>query len=202
MFSNMFITVFFIDKSLKTHALFLTSLILTWLYTGIFISVHDCIHNDYTIHGIIMSHYYSFIDYKILRENHFKHHTYSGTQLDPDFSEEKMINWFFSFMKKYSTIKQFVLLGIKYNLYLYFFPKINVFFLTILPPILSALQLFYFGIYIPHNKNNVYEDKNNAYTDYNKSRLFHLLTCFNFGYHHEHHLYPKIQWWYLSPEEK
>ncbi|MEO1265510.1 MAG: fatty acid desaturase, partial [Pseudomonadota bacterium] len=69
-------------------------------------------------------------------------------------------------------------------------------FLTV-PAIVSSIQLFTFGTYLPHKPADP------AFTDRHRSRsndypwLVSLLTCFHFGYHHEHHAVPDAPWWRL-----
>jgi beta-carotene ketolase (CrtW type) len=65
------------------------------------------------------------------------------------------------------------------------------------PALLSSLQLFYFGTYLPHRPGP------DAFTDHHRARSngysewLSLLTCFHFGYHHEHHRAPGEPWWRL-----
>lgn len=73
--------------------------------------------------------------------------------------------------------------------------KVATFFM--LPAILASMQLFYFGTYLPHRH------RDGAFADRHRSRsneygwLASLMTCFHFGYHHEHHLSPGTPWWAL-----
>jgi beta-carotene/zeaxanthin 4-ketolase len=73
----------------------------------------------------------------------------------------------------------------------------NVLLFWALPALLSALQLFTFGTYLPHRPAPPgFADRHNARSnDY--PWLVSLLTCFHFGYHHEHHLSPGTPWWRL-----
>jgi beta-carotene/zeaxanthin 4-ketolase len=67
----------------------------------------------------------------------------------------------------------------------------------ILPAILSSLQLFVFGTYLPHRPGPAgFDDRHNARSNDYPAWLS-LLTCFHFGYHHEHHLRPGEPWWRL-----
>jgi beta-carotene ketolase (CrtW type) len=66
-----------------------------------------------------------------------------------------------------------------------------------IPAILSTLQLFYFGTYLPHRGEHHPTDKFKA----KSQKLNHFLafiTCYFFGYHHEHHAYPYLPWWNLA----
>jgi beta-carotene ketolase (CrtW type) len=67
-----------------------------------------------------------------------------------------------------------------------------------LPAILSALQLFVFGTWLPHRHT-----QSDGFADHHQARtipmpwIASLLTCFHFGMHHEHHLTPSAPWWRL-----
>ena len=66
-----------------------------------------------------------------------------------------------------------------------------------LPAILSAFQLFYFGTYLPHRaEDEAFGDAHRARSN-DFSWTMSLLTCFHFGYHHEHHDNPAVPWWRL-----
>ena len=66
-----------------------------------------------------------------------------------------------------------------------------------LPALLSAAQLFYFGTYLPHRQEALpFRDAHNARSS-GYSWPVSLLTCYHFGYHHEHHLHPGVPWWRL-----
>ena len=65
--------------------------------------------------------------------------------------------------------------------------------------ILSAVQLFYFGTYLPHRGPHVNEHRARS-NDF--STLWSFLTCYHFGYHLEHHRYPMVPWWRLPTARK
>jgi beta-carotene ketolase (CrtW type) len=66
------------------------------------------------------------------------------------------------------------------------------------PALLSALQLFTFGTWLPHRQtDDPFADHHNARSS-SFGPLLSLLTCFHFGRHHEHHLTPWKPWWRLS----
>ncbi len=76
-------------------------------------------------------------------------------------------------------------------------PVQNVLLFWALPAVLSSLQLFIFGTYLPHVPDDpAFNDRHNARSNDYPAWLS-LLTCFHFGYHHEHHLYPGVPWWRL-----
>jgi beta-carotene ketolase (CrtW type) len=65
-----------------------------------------------------------------------------------------------------------------------------------LPAVLSTLQLFYFGTYLPHrgvhDKGNIHQSRSQA-----KNHIWAFISCYFFGYHYEHHAYPHMPWWKL-----
>jgi len=67
--------------------------------------------------------------------------------------------------------------------------------------ILSSVQLFYFGTYLTHRHKDAFPDEHNARTNAFPWALS-LLSCFHFGYHHEHHLFPHEPWWRLPRRKK
>ena len=75
----------------------------------------------------------------------------------------------------------------------------NLILFWAVPAILSALQLFVFGTWLPHRHHRTAE----SFPDHHNARtipmpwIASLLTCFHFGLHHEHHLSPTTPWWRL-----
>jgi beta-carotene ketolase (CrtW type) len=79
-------------------------------------------------------------------------------------------------------------------------PYPNLLLFWALPAILSSLQLFLFGTYLPHRKEEQdFADRHRARSN-DFSWIASLLSCFHFGYHHEHHLAPHLPWWRLPAE--
>ena len=65
-----------------------------------------------------------------------------------------------------------------------------------LPAVLSAVQLFIFGNYLPHCGDAV--DKPHRANSNAWPELVSLVTCFHFGgYHEEHHRFPDTPWYDL-----
>eukprot|EP00300_Choanocystis_sp_HF-7_P012668 c17984_g1_i3.p1 GENE.c17984_g1_i3~~c17984_g1_i3.p1 ORF type:complete len:334 (+),score=17.61 c17984_g1_i3:65-1003(+) len=189
-------------------------LFIAYMYTGMFITAHD------SMHGVICPSYrkinnfigwfcvqcYAVFDYKRLLDSHWEHHQFSGQPLlDPDFHDGKhktFFGWYWVFMvRNMQPVRQ---LGgmtvIFYTLHLVFsVPVSNLILLWAVPALLSSLQLFYFGTYIVHTDNEEstpYPDKHNART-VTLPMWLHLLLCYNFMLHHEHHLLPFVPWWRL-----
>ena len=182
---------------------YLLVILMTHLYTGLFITAHDAMHhslcenrfiNDFM--GKICTTLFAFNSYKLLKPNHFKHHRYVVTIDDPDYYEGNFFSWYYKFLKQYVSLKQIILESICFNLLILIFSTQNVILFWVIPSLLSTFQLFYFGTYMPHRgtheKDNIH--KSNTLNK-NHSRAF--VSCYFFGYHYEHHDSPKTPWWGL-----
>ena len=144
---------------------------------------------------------YAGFRYEPLLAAHIEHHEAPGSEHDPDFADDPsdgFWHWFGSFMKRYFSFYQLVVMNIFYVVLLSFSDSsTNVMLFWALPACLSALQLFYFGTYEPHRvANDTFADEHRARTN-DRSVLWSFLTCYHFGYHLEHHRYPWIPWWAL-----
>ena len=182
----------------------------TFLYTGLFITAHDGMHglvfpknrkfNDFI--GTLAVSLYALFSYKNLMTKHWEHHRYPASEKDPDFHDGKhpgLFRWYIRFMSNYLTWKQVLGMAIVFNVLLYLFqvPSTNLVIFWICPSLLSTLQLFYFGTYLPHREfAEPYKDEHRARSnDY--SVFWSLITCYHFGYHWEHHEHTHIAWWRL-----
>ena len=187
-------------------------LIRSFLQTGLFITTHEAIHqsispyrqvNDFF--GQVTSCMYALLPYKILLENHRLHHRYPATERDPDFctaNSNRFLPWYFSFMGEYQKGRQawvlligmtvifWTLIGLKISL-----PNIILFWLV--PILVSSVQLFIFGIFLPHRTSLAgYSDWHRTKSS-NYSVFWSFITCYHFGYHWEHHQYPDVPWYKL-----
>jgi beta-carotene ketolase (CrtW type) len=136
-----------------------------------------------------------------LRRGHFAHHAHPVTPDDPDYApdeQERFFPWLWRFVSGYYSWKNLALMHI-HVLAAWAVSgsivKVLVFFAV--PAWLSALQLFFFGTYLPHRTppgghTDVHNARSNPYP-----WLVSLLTCYHFGYHEEHHHYPHVPWWRL-----
>lgn len=187
----------------------------TFLYTGLFITAHDAMHGSvYPNHpkinhamGTIALWLYGFFSYKTLIKKHYLHHRYPASKDDPDFHDDQHQNfflWYFTFIKNYLTWGQFW--GFSFIFHSAYFllkvPVNNLILFWIIPCILSSLQLFYFGTFLPHKEpQNGYQEPHRAQSN-SLPTVLSFLTCYHFGYHEEHHQYPQVPWWRLPAIRK
>jgi beta-carotene ketolase (CrtW type) len=182
----------------------------TWLSVGLFIVAHDSMHGALVptnaslnaLVGRICVGLYAGFSYGQLYKSHHEHHRYAGTDRDPDFDAnhpDQFWPWYLKFFRTYFGLRELGVLAVVVVVYIVIlgprFPYILLFWA--LPAIASSVQLFYFGTYLPHRQDA------KPFSDQHRSRsndfpwLLSLLTCFHFGYHHEHHERPWVPWWKL-----
>ncbi|MFC0181272.1 beta-carotene ketolase (CrtW type) [Pseudarcicella hirudinis] len=175
------------------------------LYTGIFITAHDSIHGVVAPHnpklnywiGFFSATLFAFNNYKKLSVKHHLHHKHVVSKEDPDYYEGNFLKWWLKFAIEYVTIWQILLMAVTYNILKLYFPMENLILFWEIPAILSTLQLFYFGTYLPHRGEHAQEDVHKA----RSQKLNHFVaffSCYFFGYHHEHHAFPYLPWWQLA----
>ncbi|MGD9900028.1 MAG: fatty acid desaturase [Calditrichaceae bacterium] len=187
----------------------------TFFYTGLFITAHDAMHgsvfppnrilND-TI-GAVSVILFALFSYRKLKRKHSEHHRFPGTRKDPDFHDghnRGIVRWYFHFLRGYIGWRQLAGMALIFNVleHLLNVPVQNLIAFWIMPSLLSTVQLFYFGTYLPHRETEI------TFTDHHRARsneypvFWSFLTCFHFGYHLEHHLYPSSSWWRLPVVRK
>jgi beta-carotene ketolase (CrtW type) len=210
--------------NIHQHYIITTALLIiaeTYLFTAIFITAHDAMHGLIVPKFKVLNRFigqlcvkmFAMFDYSALLNAHNAHHQHSGDiDHDPDYHEfeseselKTILMWFYGFMKEYTTLGPLLLRVAIYQLLTLYVGvshvQLNLFWS--LPNVLSSFQLFYYGTYLVHRRNhgnfnnNFKENEQNAFTDYSKSVWYHLLTCFCFGVHYEHHKYPYLPWWGL-----
>ncbi|MGB7248806.1 MAG: fatty acid desaturase [Phormidesmis sp.] len=183
---------------------------LTFLYTGLFVTGHDAMHQSVAPHhpklnraiGELALLLYGFIPYDTLHRSHAYHHQFPASHRDPDFHNgrhQHPVLWYFQFMGSYWTLRQWVSIGIVYNgLHRVMgVPEANLLVLWAIPALLSSMQLFYFGTYLVHRHQlDTYSTPLCANSHY-WPWLISLITCYHFGYHREHHAFPAVPWWQL-----
>ncbi len=201
----------------ETHPLLVVLIFIfqTFLYTGLFITAHDAMHGtafpaNRKINNAIGSlavWLYALFSYARLKEKHWEHHRNPASEHDPDYHDgehEGAIAWYFHFMVGYMTWRQLFGLAVMTNVLLHLFsvPLSNILLLWALPSILSTVQLFYFGTYLPHrNEEGEFADHHRARSN-NFSPFWSFITCYHFGYHWEHHAFPYLPWWKLAGQHR
>jgi beta-carotene/zeaxanthin 4-ketolase len=186
---------------------------LCWLNVGLFIVAHDAMHGSLApgrpktnlwVGRIALSLYAGF-SFDRLRAKHFEHHRRPGTAADPDFSvthRRRFWPWYAAFLRRYFGLREAGILTLLVAAYLLLLSAsyANLLLFWALPAILSSLQLFLFGTFLPHREDEAgFADRHRARSnDY--GYLASLMSCFHFGYHHEHHLAPQLPWWRLPQE--
>lgn len=185
-------------------------LIQTFLSVGLFITAHDAMHRSVAPHhqnlndfvGALALFLYAGFLYNEVRPKHFAHHAHPVTDDDPDYApndREAVTAWLWRFATNYYSWKNFAIMHLHVGtawLLSGSFLKVLIFYAV--PAWLSAMQLFYFGTYLPHRTPK------GGHTDHHKARSndfppwLSFLTCYHFGYHAEHHNHPQVPWWRLS----
>jgi beta-carotene ketolase (CrtW type) len=187
----------------------------TFLYTGLFITGHDAMHgavfrqnkkiNNFI--GTLAVFLYSLFSYHQLVRKHWSHHHHPASELDPDYHDginNNAISWYFHFMEGYSSWQQLTGMAVVYNLayYVLHISPINLILFWAIPPLLSSVQLFYFGTFLPHRQPE------QGYTHLHRAQTIKLpvfwsfIACYHFGYHLEHHEYSHLPWWQLPTAYK
>jgi len=181
-----------------------------FLYTGLFITAHDAMHGAIFPSNIKVNNaigtlcvlLYGLFSYKKLLRKHWMHHHHPASELDPDFHDGKHKNpivWYLYFMQNYWSWRRLLGLMLIFNLAGFFLqiPEQNLLLFWVIPSIASSLQLFFFGTFLPHREpKGGYPSAHRAKT-FALPTLLSFLACYHFGYHEEHHEYPRVPWWRL-----
>ena len=204
-------SVFFLDLSTAPLWQSIASVLaLTWLSVGLFIVAHDAMHGSLAPYrpglnwlvGQVCLGLYAGFRFTPLNVEHHRHHRNAGTADDPDFDDRPphgFVAWYVDFMRHYFGLTEYLVLNVLVVVYLFVLgaPLANVLLFWALPSLVSSVQLFVFGTYLPHRPGA------DTFTDRHRTRSnrypawLSLLTCFHFGYHHEHHDQPSVPWWRL-----
>lgn len=181
---------------------YLAILVQMHLYTGLFITAHDAMHGIVSsnkrlnhLTGWVSAILFSYNFYWKLFPKHHEHHRYVATDQDPDYhSSGKFLPWYLSFIRQYVTVWQILLMAATFNVLKLFIPTENLIVFWMAPAILSTLQLFFFGTYLPHMGES--DNKHHSHSQ-SKNHLWAFFSCYFFGYHFEHHDSPGTPWWRL-----
>jgi beta-carotene ketolase (CrtW type) len=188
-------------------------LAICWLNVGLFIIAHDCMHGSLAPSRPALNRWigrfalalYAGFSFDRLLPKHFEHHKRPGTEHDPDFHvphPRAFARWYMAFLRQYFGLRELAVLTALVGIYVFVLgaPYFNLLLFWALPAILSSVQLFYFGTFLPHrHEARAFADRHQARSS-EYGWLRSLLTCFHFGYHHEHHLAPHVPWWALPGE--
>jgi beta-carotene/zeaxanthin 4-ketolase len=185
----------------------------TFLHTGLFILAHDAMHRNLIPQHNALNHrigqlcvgLYGFLSYAQCRRNHGLHHQIPAQVGDPDWHDGvhfQPLWWYWHFLRGYLSLPGFgwftlgwsgiFLLGMG-GLQL---PVANILLFWALPLILSSIQLFIFGTYLPHRRGTIGQPTIVRPGPINV--LWSLLSCYHFGnYHWTHHTHPTTPWYRL-----
>jgi len=172
------------------------------LYTGLFITAHDAMHRTISpdhlklnnVIGQVCTALYAAFSFKKLNTKHHEHHRFVHTDKDPDYHSGNFFAWYYHFILQYISWRQILTMAVIYNVLKIWVAESNLLIFWVVPSLLSTLQLFYFGTYLPHKgeHDNVYQSSTQS-----KNHWFAFFSCYFFGYHYEHHDSPATPWWKL-----
>jgi beta-carotene ketolase (CrtW type) len=183
--------------NLQNPLLYLMILVQMHLYTGLFITAHDAMHgtvsSNHTLNnfiGQVCTAFYTGFPFSKLYDKHHKHHKHVHTELDPDYHKGNFLSWYISFIKEYLSWWQLVLMALIYNVLKLWVAEVNLILFWVLPSLLSTLQLFYFGTWLPHHGEH--SNKHQSGTQKKNHLLAFLLAIslaiiMNIMIHPEHH---------------
>jgi beta-carotene ketolase (CrtW type) len=185
----------------------------TFLHTGLFILAHDAMHDNLIPRHPSLNHrigqlcvgLYAFLSYQQCQLNHRKHHQMPAQVGDPDFHDgihTQPLWWYLKFLRGYLSLQRFSIFTLAWGSIFLALSSVchvaivNIVLFWVLPLILSSMQLFIFGTYLPHRQPLLHHAVET--TPPTSHLLWSLLSCYHFGtYHSEHHVNPQIPWYQL-----
>jgi beta-carotene/zeaxanthin 4-ketolase len=213
---SLFILLPIQSESVSMVWLLLAVLERTFLHTGLFIIAHDSMHgsliskskmwNDSIGHVAVWC--YGLLSYEHCWSNHQQHHALPGQSGDPDFHDGQhthLMEWYLKFIGEYLPFRRLTLFVGCWGLaFLILHQVFRISFLNfglfcILPLILSSIQLFIFGTYLPHRDRTRAGRNPMPIQSINFPVWLSFLSCYHFGYHRAHHESPHTPWYALPP---
>lgn len=198
-----------LDPLVRPVASAVAALAMVYLSTGLFITAHDAMHGTVwpasrrvnNLLGRVAVGLYAAFSLDALLAAHKLHHAAPATAADPDFHDgesEHFAAWYLTFLRRYITWRQLLVMAVVFNIaaHLLHVPQPRLICFWVLPTLLSTLQLFTFGTWLPHRLPHEAADDHRASSS-NLPRLLSLLACYHFDYHWEHHAFPHLPWWRL-----
>ena len=132
-----------------------------------------------------------------IRDSH-EHHRIPGRAGDPDYRDAPFWRWFVGFFSGYVSWRIIAANAtLQIALLVLGVPVVSWLAVLFVPAFLSALQLFFFGTWLPHRRTGT------PFVDDHRARsaavppILSFLSCYHFGYHWEHHEEPWVPWWRL-----
>ncbi|WP_373045973.1 fatty acid desaturase [Vulgatibacter sp.] len=177
-----------------------------WLTTGLFIVGHDAIHGTVSPSprvnraiGRLTALLFAGLSFRRLAANHHRHHAAPCSADDPDFCtrSQNFFVWWGTFLWRYATVGQLLLMAVAYNVLERFFAESALWAYWVIPALLGSFQLFVFGTFLPHRLPHDEVMGPHRSRSQRRHHLFALLSCWFFGYHREHHEHPGTPWWQL-----
>ncbi|NJK36001.1 MAG: beta-carotene ketolase [Oscillatoriales cyanobacterium SM2_2_1] len=186
----------------------------SFCHTGMFIIAHDAAHGTLWVGdrqrndrwGQVAIFLYALLPFDRFVWNHGLHHDRAGRVGDPDYHDGRNshpLRWYGKFMTGYLDdplrFQIFIWFTVFFHLVRFVFDVqiTNLLLFWVLPILLSSLQLFFFGTYLPHREPaQGYTNPHHAYSN-GFPEWLSLLTCYHFGYHYEHHEFPHLPWFML-----
>jgi beta-carotene ketolase (CrtW type) len=200
-------------SDLTPAVVWLAILVRTFLQTGLFIVAHDAMHGTLwpmrpglnRLLGQLALTLYAVLPYGPCLRNHALHHCHAGSVDDPDSpvpGQDAFWRWYGRFMAAYVSPTQVAGLGVGWLVLAAVASPFsgsslgNVLLYGALPALLSSLQLFVVGTYLPHRPAPPTEcgDGHHQPRSLDLPTWLSLLSCFHFGYHWEHHAHPHLAW--------
>lgn len=189
-------------------------LLRTVLQTGLFIVGHDAMHGSLLPGsprwnegiGRLVLGLYAWLPWELSCRNHRSHHLAPGSSHDPDHQGPRPCGplvWYSRFMASYlSPVQMGALLGgwlvaLALLRPLNPHPLSSLLLFWTLPLLLSSLQLFVVGTYLPHRQGDGRSADRHRAASLAWPESLSLLACYHFGYHWEHHQHPQLPWYRL-----